>query len=382
MPFYLSRFREWVPPCTYEQEKLIGWLASAHAHAESKAGGFASGKREGTFREQMEHAFRRYGATGDEIRSRASVLRDFGDEEWRFHRLFTGLVPSMEDRMDVFGEAADQALGSMLGSADTPPDDLVHVTSTGYLSPSPAQRLAELRGWQSRIRITHAYQMDCYAAFSAIRIASGFASAGGENSRTTVAHTEFCTLHFQPLRHSADQMFVQSMFADGVAAYDVTSRKPDGPSLEVVAMLEEIIPGTLPLMVWAPADGGMTISLAREVPAAIREILAGWFGRLAAKAGMAPEAILREALFTLHPGGNRILSVAEKALDIRPERMSHIRRVFETRGDMSSASLPISWLRLLSDPSVADGTPVVAAAFGPGLTASGAVFIVRKEEFR
>ena len=51
------------------------------------------------------------------------------------------------------------------------PDDLVHVTCTGYASPSGAQQLVARRGWQTRV--THAYHMGCYAAVPAVRIAPG-----------------------------------------------------------------------------------------------------------------------------------------------------------------------------------------------------------------
>jgi predicted naringenin-chalcone synthase len=44
---------------------------------------------------------------------------------------------------------------------------------------------------------------------------------------------------------------------------------------------------------------------------------------------------------------------------------------------MSSATLPHVWMRLLDDPAVAPGTPILSLAFGPGLTICAAVF--RKE---
>jgi len=40
---------------------------------------------------------------------------------------------------------------------------------------------------------------------------------------------------------------------------------------------------------------------------------------------------------------------------------------------MSSATLPHVWQAILDAPGVPGGTPVVALAFGPGLTIAGAI---------
>ena len=46
-------------------------------------------------------------------------------------------------------------------------------------------------------------------------------------------------------------------------------------------------------------------------------------------------------------------------------------------GNMSSATLPHVWQRILEDSRIAAGTPVVSLAFGPGLTMCGALFVKR-----
>jgi predicted naringenin-chalcone synthase len=42
-------------------------------------------------------------------------------------------------------------------------------------------------------------------------------------------------------------------------------------------------------------------------------------------------------------------------------------------GNMSSATLPHIWQRLIDDPAVPRGTPIPSLAFGPGLTMCGAL---------
>ena len=57
---------------------------------------------------------------------------------------------------------------------EEPPDDIIHVTCTGYEAPSAVQKLAVRRGWQDRVGITHAYHMGCYASMPAVRMATGY----------------------------------------------------------------------------------------------------------------------------------------------------------------------------------------------------------------
>ena len=89
------------------------------------------------------------------------------------------------------------------------------------LPPSAAQRLVAAKGWGAATRVTHAYHMGCYAAFPALRMAAGFLSApdslrASGLKRVDVVHTEMCSLHMNPLHHAAEQLVVQSLFADGV----------------------------------------------------------------------------------------------------------------------------------------------------------------------
>jgi predicted naringenin-chalcone synthase len=55
-----------------------------------------------------------------------------------------------------------------------------------------------------------------------VRIATGFSTqdgssgeARGAEARVDIVHTELCSLHLQPLRHEAEQLVIQSLFADG-----------------------------------------------------------------------------------------------------------------------------------------------------------------------
>ena len=262
----------------------------------------------------------------------------------------------------------------------TAPSDLIHVTCTGYVSPSGAQRIVERRGWGDRTRVTHAYHMGCYAALPAVRLAVGalrtpHANENG-NERVDVVHTELCSLHLDPTNHSAEQLVVQSLFGDGLIRYAV-SAAPVEPALHVIAMREAILPDSSDAMSWVLGDSGMAMTLSARVPDHIARALDDFVRQLFRSAELDPEKDVPRAVFAVHPGGPRILDAVRDRLGLTEEQIAISRGVLLSFGNMSSATLPHVWMRVLGAPEVPCGTLVASLAFGPGLTVCGALF--RKE---
>jgi predicted naringenin-chalcone synthase len=262
---------------------------------------------------------------------------------------------------------------------DEAPSDLIHVTCTGYLSPSGAQRMVAHKGWGDRTRVTHAYQMGCYAALPALRIAAGFlhtpaalAPACGGNARVDIVHTELCSLHLDPSDHSVEQFVVQSLFADGFIRY---AMRPDVESdgLRLLAIDESILPDSAESMSWSMSDVGMHMTLAGNVPTTIAVSVRRFVIALYARAGMPIEA-MRRSVIAIHPGGPKIIDCICAALELDDSQVQTSRDVLFDHGNMSSATLPHIWMRLVNDERVVPGTLVLGLAFGPGLTVCGGLF--------
>ncbi len=130
-------------------------------------------------------------------------------------------------RSKLFDEIVSAYFETEYANEQVAPSELIHVTCTGYVAPSGAQRVVASKGWGNLTRVTHAYHMGCYAAFPAIRMAAGQLglaaglAATGTPPRADIVHTELCTLHLDPSDHSAEQCVVQSLFADGFIRYSV-----------------------------------------------------------------------------------------------------------------------------------------------------------------
>ena len=375
---FLSDFRILPLPHLAEQRSILDWLAAAHARAELAARGpeadLAPGGRD-ALAQRLRKLVMRFGCSTDRIRTRGSALDDFTHTDWERMRIFDlDRFPAGQGsaaRGRVFQEVTQAAFRqAYLG--DTAPDALIHVTCTGYASPSGAQRLVAERDWGAATRVLHAYHMGCYASLPALAIAAGLAATGA--GRIDLVHTELCTLHLNPLLHDPEQLVVQTLFADGMIRY--TGAAPDAApaaGLEVLALHEEVIPGTEAEMAWSVGDHGMAMTLSRRVPDHIRANLAPFLARLAAKAGTSADRLVRAARFAIHPGGPRIIDEIADLLGLAAAQVQASNEVLLDHGNMSSATLPHVWKALLEDPAVEPGALVAAMAFGPGLTVSGAV---------
>jgi predicted naringenin-chalcone synthase len=223
--------------------------------------------------------------------------------------------------------------------------------------------------------------MGCYAALPALRVAAGLLlnPQSGASPRADLLHTELCTLHFNPRDHSPEQLVVQSLFADGHIRYSMAlDEKPGGPdgrpAFEVLAVREEVVPGSLEDMTWTLSEWGFRMTLSRDVPDKITAELPGFLDRLFVNAGKDHQAPRDEAVFAIHPGGPRIIASVQKQLGLNDDQVAASRAVLFERGNMSSATLPHIWAKIIAEAGVSSGTPVVSLAFGPGLTIAGALF--------
>ncbi len=377
MHLTLSRFSPKRPPHQTGQAASLSWLARAHAAAEGALQHWDAARVD-AFHDRLERVIERCACGPTKIGSRGHVVADAETERWADMVLYDVVNHphgrGTTTRNAVYADAVSRYFAQEYEAEDAAPSDLIHVTCTGYVSPSGAQRVVQEKGW--RTRVTHAYHMGCYAAFPATRLAMGAlfadAAAGARGGRVDVVHTELCSLHLDPSDHSVEQLVVQSLFADGFIRYAVSA--DDGPGLRVLAMDERILPGSADSMGWALSDWGMKMTLARDVPDRIGAALRTFVADLYAKADLRLGDELGRTVFAVHPGGPKIIDAVRDVLELRDAQVATSRGVLFDYGNMSSATLPHVWMRIVDDPSIARGTPILSLAFGPGLTICGGIF--------
>jgi predicted naringenin-chalcone synthase len=361
------------PPFEVEQSRVLAWLADAHTASEAALAGLGPDER-AAFAQRIRKRIARFCCDPNRIRARGTVVSDMaarGDATAIYDDLpHNPRGRSTAARSAAFAAAVNPYFEAEYAAEHQAPSDLIHVTCTGYVAPSPAQRLVSARGWGDSTRVTHAYHMGCNAAFPALRIGAGCLATG--SSRVDVVHTELCTLHLDPSDHSAEQLVVQSLFADGLIRYTLRDREGDR-GLRVLALAESILPDSADTMQWVVADTGLHMTLARDVAERLGPVLRPFVADMCARAGIRFDEALAGARFAIHPGGPKIIDQVREALGLSEPQVETSRQVLYDHGNMSSATLPHVWMRMAADRQVAPGTAIVSLAFGPGLTVCGGV---------
>ncbi len=370
MKLRITNFHAVSPKHRSSQTECLSWLAAAHERARPEMGE----------RDRFIRLLERYGCSSRQIGFRSHEVPDFRHENFEEMLLFRPEdFPNgapMERRMECFQQGALRAFQEwypLASSAEV--DNLIHVSCTGYLAPSAAQIRVNQLGLAEKCEVTHAYHMGCYAAVPAIRIAQGFLN-GKRSTSVDIAHTEMCTLHFNPGLADPEQLVVQTLFSDGMIKYQLTTNDSI-PGLVIKSIREEQVPHTEKHMEWSPKSWGMGMTLSREVPQAIKGSLDSYLVRLFSDAGLDYHSEKDSVQFAIHPGGPKILDGIRDELRLRRDQMAMSGRVLYEHGNMSSATLPFIWEQYLNEREIANGTRIVSLAFGPGLTIAG--ILVEKE---
>ncbi len=362
---YLSNFKTFSPAHILPQKQLLDWIAKAHQTVLTQ-NHLPSGAN------ILEKLFA-IGLGDKKIESRGTCLLDCTHEDFSVMQVYDLSVSpqgkGFSAKMVAFEKAADEAFQIFYPPESPLPDHLIHATCTGYISPSSAQKIVSQRGAGDVCVVTHVYHMGCYAAFPALRIAQGFSQSGCVD----IVHTELCTLHMDPSTHTYEQLVIQTLFADGFIKYQA-SLSPSPSSLKVLALHEIIVPETETEMRWECSDFGLKMSLSKNIPVRIRQHLPAFMEHLLEKADLNLSAIAH-CVMAIHPGGTKIIEHIADLFELKEEQYSHSLQIFQSRGNMSSATLPHIWQAILQDPNIKPQTIIISCAFGPGLTISGSIAI-------
>ena len=379
---YLTAFQIIDPPFAIEQSRSLDWLANAYVRYQ---------KVQTHSQSEYLKLLKRVGCAPAQVAKRFHYLPDFQEPVENAQIFKSAEASGTTARQSFFQETAQQIFESLYEKRSMP-NQLIHVSCTGYTSPSAAQLTAARLS--PECVVTHSYHMGCYGAFPALRMASGFLSSPQLSSEVRtdepreissdmpsdmandmpndmsvdIVHTEMCTLQMKPSDPSLEQMVIQSLFADGMAAYRAVGRRPAGPSLEILKLGEFLIPNSAAAMSWSIGDEAMSMTLSKDVPtlvaSALREILSRW----ERQTGFEILKLLPKAIVAVHPGGPKIIDAVRELLELNETQVRHSRAVLYERGNMSSATVPHIWQKILQDETIKSGTPVLSLAFGPGLT--------------
>lgn len=287
----------------------------------------------------------------------------------------------IKTRHDSYAKVATDCLEEMYGDESEAPDDLIHVTCSGYLAPSPVERMVSNKNWFNTT-VTHSYHMGCYGAFPAIKMAHGFLSSSQSGvtppkKRVDIVHTEVLSAHIGVESPKAENIVTMTLFSDGFIKYSVVSeeslRKRGQHGLKILAFNEHVLPNSTSDMTWVPGSTRFHMTLSVMVPVIIKQWVRPFVEALLQQVGIDFERERRHLAFAIHPGGPKIVEHIQDALGLDDDQVAISKSVFAENGNMSSATVPHIFKAIVEEPGIPVGTRIVCLGFGPGLTASGSV---------
>ena len=363
MNFYLSRFNSIRPKYELSQSDALACLIKLRLNLKPFPEGWDA--------ETIEKRINRFGLASAQIARRGIEIGDYLPGGQKMNLFEGGKIPNLTSRMGFFKARAEQVMEQFYHEETPKPQNLIHVSCTGYIAPSAAQIIAAKWHESESTNVTHAYHMGCYASLPAIRIARGFQAASmAKHHHVDIVHQEICSLHFDPSSLEAEQIVVQSLFADGHIRYTMSDELGQD-SLQILALREQLIPDTTEMMSWIPSSTHFAMHLGREVPAKIKNVLRHFVDSILTDCQIDESA---EIIFAIHPGGPKIIEAVEKELSLNAEQTSESHDILKNFGNMSSATLPHIWEAILKNQNRKSGAIVISLAFGPGLTMSGSAF--------
>ncbi|WP_299952893.1 type III polyketide synthase [uncultured Modestobacter sp.] len=252
-----------------------------------------------------------------------------------------------------------QAVAAALDAAGLAPGDVglfAVATCTGYATPGIDIRLSSDLGMPLGLQRLLVGHMGCYAALPGLAAVSDFVTA---RSRPAVLLClELTSLHVQPAVADLEQVVTHALFSDAAAAVVVEPGAARGR--RVAGMVARTDHATADHMTWDVTDLGFRMGLSPKVPDVLSRHVGGVVDELLTEAGLRIEDV---AGWAVHPGGPRIMDVVRDELGLAEEQMTASRKVLAEHGNCSSATV----LLVLEELADVDG-PIVAMAFGPGLT--------------
>jgi alkylresorcinol/alkylpyrone synthase len=276
-------------------------------------------------------------------------------------------------RMERYAQAAGplgvDATRRALAASDVCPGDvglLATVSCTGYTTPGLDAQIAHELGMAAGLRRVHVGHVGCHAALPTL--ATVAESTAHRGVAAVVTCVELSSLHIQPPTADVGQLVSHALFSDAAAAVVVA---PGGPGLAVLDLEGCTDHTNATAMTWTITDRGFRLGLSPRVPAVLARHVRPTVDALLARHGLRCPDV---AAWAIHPGGPRILEVCADKLGLDERALAPSYAVLRDHGNCSSATILMILAAIARAPDLGDGDPVVALAFGPGLTIYATLF--------
>ena len=265
----------------------------------------------------------------------------------------------------VSQEIGEQAVREALDRAGFEPADvdcLVFVSVTGVATPSIDARLINRIGLSPRVKRLPIFGLGCVAGAAGISRVADYVKAYPEEVAVLLS-VELCSLTLQLEDLSIPNLISSGLFGDGAAAVVMVGNGRQAAGPRVVATRSVFYPDSERVMGWDISEMGFQVVLSAEVPEVVRRHLSRDVDEFLADHGVDRGEI---ASWVAHPGGPRVLTALEEALELEPDALRLTRDSLEKVGNLSSTSVLLVLEETMRCRRPEPGSLGMLLAMGPG----------------
>ncbi len=265
----------------------------------------------------------------------------------------------LEHALDLIEQAAVKCL-EQAGLSARDVDQIVVVSTSGIATPSLDARLMTRLPFRGDVQRLPIFGLGCAGGTLGLARAAALARADPEATVLFLV-VELCALNFRAGDHSKSNIVATALFGDGAAAALISAR-PSSNAPGLVAWGEHTWPDTLDIMGWNIEDDGMAVLFSRDIPAMVRQRYRAVTDDFLARAGTTRADL---AGYICHPGGAKVISALETAMELPNGAMTEARETLRDYGNMSAATVLFVLRRTLAD---CQPGRYLMSALGPGFT--------------
>jgi len=216
--------------------------------------------------------------------------------------------------------------------------DIIFVSTTGLSTPSLDALIINKMRLSQNINRMAIFGLGCGGGVSGFSKACILAKAN-QDAVVLLVTVELCSLTFLRNDYSKSNFIGSTLFADGVAACIITGDNYTNHSpnaISFVANQSKLYYDSLDVMGWEFLDKGFKVLFSSDIPSIIAKNVNNDITAFLEKQELKLSDIRN---FIFHPGGKKILTAYEEALDVEGDFLKNTREVMNDNGNMSSATV-------------------------------------------
>jgi alkylresorcinol/alkylpyrone synthase len=238
-------------------------------------------------------------------------------------------------------EYSIQAIEECIASANINKNDitdLIFVSTTGLSTPSLDALIINKMRLNQNINRMAIFGLGCGGGVSGYSKANILAIANPD-AVVLLVTVELCSLTFLRNDFSKSNFIGASLFADGVAACIITGDNHKNKTTNAFTFLatqSKLYYDTLDVMGWEFLNSGFKVLFSADIPTIISKNIYNDVSSFLEKHHLKISDIKN---FIFHPGGKKVLTAYEEALQVEGDFLKNTREVMNDNGNMSSTTV-------------------------------------------